>query len=57
MIHKFKFYLNDIESEIFEYDEKDYDSYNELILQVDEDRLKWVFEIIESGYIKVNGDE
>jgi pantothenate kinase len=50
MIHKFRFFVNDIESEIFEYDENDFEDYDDLIYQMEQDRIDWIFDNINSGY-------
>lgn len=53
-IHKFKFYVNDIESEVFEYDENNYKSYEDLTEAMEQDRVEWIFNNIDSGWIKIN---
>lgn len=53
-IYKFKFWVNDIESEIYEYDLEDYDDYDDLLQDVEMDRVAWVFDNIDSGYTPIN---
>jgi hypothetical protein len=53
MIHKFKFWLNEIESEIFEYEEDENTSYVDIVEQMEADRLEWIFNNIDTGYEKI----
>ena len=54
---KVKFYVNDIESEIFEYYEKDYDSYEDMIAEIEEDRNEFVYRNISTGWIEIKEDD
>ena len=53
-IYKFQFWVNDIESEIYEYDLEDYDDYDDLIHNREMDRVAWVFDNIDSGYLIID---
>ena len=53
-IYKFKFWVNAIESEIYEYDLQDFDNYEDLIEVMEMDRVAWVFDNIDSGYTLIN---
>lgn len=54
---KVKFYVNDIESEIIEYNEKDYNSYEDMIENIEEDRNEFVYQNINTGWIKIEEDD
>lgn len=54
---KIKFYVNDIESEIIVYYEEDYDSYEDMIQNIEEDRNEFVYRNINSGWIKIEKDD
>lgn len=53
MIHKFKFWLNKIESEVFEYEEDENTSYADIKEQMELDRLEWIFNHIDTKYEKL----
>lgn len=53
MTYKFKFWVGDIESEAFKYKSKDYNSYEDLIFQMEQDRTEWTFDQIDSGYTEI----
>ena len=53
MIRKFKFYLDDKESDIYEYDTEEYDDEQSLIWDMEDDRNDWVYSIIDTGYIEI----
>lgn len=57
MTHKFKFFVNGEESEIYEYNEADYDSYDDLLFAMEQDRIEWTFAYIHSGYIKIEDND
>lgn len=52
-MRKFKFYVNDIESEIFEYNIDDYEDEEMLLWDMENDRMNWVLLQIETGYIEI----
>lgn len=54
---KIKFYVNDIESEIIEYYEEDYDSYEDMVQNIEEDRNEFVYRNINTGWIKIKKDD
>lgn len=54
---KIKFYVNDIESEIIEYYEEDYDSYEDMVQNIEEDRNEFVYRNINTGWIKIKEDD
>ena len=54
---KVKFYVNDIESEIIEYYEEDYVSYENMIEHIEEDRNEFVYQNINTGWIKIKEND
>ncbi len=52
-IYKFQFYVNDIYSEIFEYDLDDYIDLEDLMNSMENDRTDFIFENMVSGYIEI----
>ena len=54
---KVKFYVNDIESEIIEYNEEDYNSYEDMIETIEEDRNEFVYRNIDTGWIKIKEND
>jgi hypothetical protein len=54
---KVKFYVNDIESEIIEYYEKDYVSYEDMLENIEEDRNEFVYQNIDTGWIKIEEND
>ncbi len=54
---KVKFYVNDIESEIIEYNEEDYDSYEDMIETIEEDRNEFIYRNIDTGCIKIKEND
>lgn len=54
---KVKFYVNDIESEIIEYNEEDYDSYEDMIETIEEDRNEFIYRNIDTGWIKIKEND
>ena len=54
---KVKFYINDIESEIIEYYEEDYVSYEDMLENIEEDRNEFVYRNIDTGWIKIEEDD
>ena len=54
---KVKFYVNDIESEIIEYYEEDYVSYENMIEHIEEDRNEFVYQNINTGWIKIEEND
>lgn len=53
MIRKFKFYLDDKESEIYEYDTNTYIDNEDLMSDMENDRNDWVYSVIDTGYIEI----
>lgn len=51
---KVKFYCNEIESEIYEYE--DYTDKNDenFLDEMEQDRLDWIFNVIATGYIIID---
>jgi hypothetical protein len=54
---KVKFYVNDIESEIIEYYEEDYVSYEDMLENIEEDRNEFVYRNIDTGWIKIEEND
>lgn len=52
-IYRFQFYVNDIYSEIFEYDLDDYIDLEDLMNSMENDKTDFIFENMVSGYIEI----
>lgn len=57
MIRKFKFYIDNKESEIYEYNTDDFYNTDDLFFQIEDDRNEWMYQIINTGYIEIKHDK
>ncbi len=53
MTRKFKFYIDDIVSDIYEYDTDDFIDDDDLIQSMEIDRQEFIYSNIDTGYVEI----